>query len=181
MSSGIILWSGGHFLSRHNLVRDALFDLTLKARFDPVRDAEVTCLGFRSNQQAALRPADLLVAGDDFNRDCVDVTVVSPIVSRVQPEIVVGKKAEDAGVLKIRKHQQACEAAGFGFKAFAVDVFGVLTRDSTAFLERVSRRVARESEYPSYLASSICYRKISFSVQLGVARMFVACRGPQGV
>ena len=172
---------GGHFLSRHNLVRDALFDLTLKARFDPVRDAEVTCLGFRSNQQAALRPADLLVAGDDFNRDCVDVTVVSPIVSRVQPEIVVGKKAEDAGVLKIRKHQQACEAAGFGFKAFAVDVFGVLTRDSTAFLERVSRRVARESEYPSYLASSICYRKISFSVQLGVARMFVACRGPQGM
>jgi hypothetical protein len=33
-----------HFLHRHNLVRDALFDLTLKARFAPMKDAPVTCL-----------------------------------------------------------------------------------------------------------------------------------------
>ena len=36
----------------HNLVRDALFDLMVKARFNPVKDAPVCCLGHRSWQPA---------------------------------------------------------------------------------------------------------------------------------
>ena len=86
----------GHLLPRHNLVRDALFDLCLKAGFSPIKDARVTCLGYRSGQLAAFRPADLLISGDDFNQDCVDVTVVSPLVTNNQPEVQVGKKAEEA-------------------------------------------------------------------------------------
>jgi ubiquitin carboxyl-terminal hydrolase 44/49 len=171
----------GHFLPRHNLVRDALFDLTLKARFAPVKDAPVTCLGYRSGQPTAFRPADLLVAGDDFDRDCLDVTVVSPLVTGNQPEVVVGKKAAEAQRMKIRKHQEACEASGFGFKAFAVDVFGVLAEDSSRFMSRVCQRLIREADYPSFMASAICYRKISFAVQLGVARQYIACRKPQEV
>jgi hypothetical protein len=171
----------GHFLPRHNLVRDALFDLTLKARFAPQKDAPVTCLGFRSGQAAAFRPADLLVAGDDFDQDCVDVTVVSPLVTNNQPEVVVGKKAEEAEKKKYQKHQEACENAGFGFKAFAMDVFGVLAEQSLKFLKRVCSKLMREADYPKYMASAICYRRISFSVQLGVARQFLACREPGGM
>lgn len=170
-----------HFLSRHNLVRDALFDLTLKARFAPMKDAPVTCLGHRSGQPTALRPADLLIAGDDFDQDCVDVTVVSPLVTNNQPEVVVGKKAGEAEKRKYQKHREACENAGFGFKAFAMDVFGVLADDAFKLLQRVCSRLIREADYPKYMASSICYRRISFSVQLGVARQFVACRVPQEV
>jgi hypothetical protein len=123
----------------------------------------------------------LLIAGDDFDQDCVDVTVVSPLVTNNQPEIVVGKKAEEAEKKKYQKHQVACENAGYGFKAFAVDVFGVLAPDSLKLLRRVISRLIRESDYPEYMASSISFRRISFSVQLGVARQFVSCREPRDV
>ncbi len=62
-----------------------------------------------------------------------------------------------------------------------MDVFGVLADDAFKLLQRVCSWLIREADYPKYMASSICYRRISFSVQLGVARQFVACRVPQEV
>jgi hypothetical protein len=132
----------------------------------------------RSDRPTAFRPADLLISGDDFDRDCVDVTVVSPIITNNQPEVVVGKKAEEAERRKYTKHQAACENSGFGFKAFATDVFGVVTSSSMKLLHRICSRLVREADYPAYMASAICLRRVSFSVQLGVARMFVGCRAP---
>jgi hypothetical protein len=166
----------GHLLGRHNLVRDALYDLMVKARFHPIKDAQVTCLGNRHEQLSNFRPADLLVAGDDFEKDCIDITVVSPIVSNNQPAIVVGVKAETAERLKYQKHQVACEQAGLGFQAFAIDVFGVPAKESLKILHRICSRLMREGGYPLHMATSICFRRVSFAVQLGVARLFVASR-----
>ena len=112
----------GHLLSRHNTVRDALYDLMVKARFNPMKDAPVTCLGMQSGRPTAFRPADILMAGDDFDRDCVDVTVVSPLVTNHQRVVEVGKAAQAAEDRKFAKHRAACEMAGLGFKAFALDV-----------------------------------------------------------
>ena len=166
----------GHMLSRHNMVRDALFELMLKARFDPMKDAPVTCLGMQSGRPAAFRPADILMAGDDFDRDCVDVTVVSPLVSNNQREVEVGKAAQSAEDRKIAKHQAACEAAGYGFKAFAVDVFGVMGKESSRLLWRIRNRMVRETCCAEYKATAICVRRMSMSVQLGVARQVIASR-----
>jgi hypothetical protein len=166
----------GHLLGRHNLVRDALYDMMVKARFHPIKDAQVTCLGHRHGQLSNFRPADLLVAGDDFEKDCIDITVVSPIVTNHQPTIVVGAKAETAERLKYQKHRAACEQAGLGFKAFAIDVFGVPAKESLKILHRICSRLMREGGYPEHMATSICFRRVSFAVQLGVARLFVASR-----
>jgi hypothetical protein len=158
----------GHFLPRHNLVRDALFDLAVKAGLAPVKDASVTCLGLKSGNLTAFRPADLLISGDDFNQDCMDITVVSPLVSTNQPKIIVGNKASIAEKSKISKHLLPCEQSGFGFKAFAIDIFGILANDSKIFLQRLINLLVTASDYPQYLADSICSRRISFAVQLGV-------------
>jgi hypothetical protein len=166
----------GHLLPRHNLVRDALHELLVKARFHPVKDAPVTCLGKRSGQPTLLRPADLLISGDDYDRDCVDVTVVSPLVSGNQPEVVVGKMAAEAERRKGIKHLAACEQAGLGFKAFAMDVFGVMAPDALVLMNRIIHRLIRECDYPKYMASSICYRRVSMALQMGVARQFLASR-----
>jgi hypothetical protein len=166
----------GHLLGRHNLVRDALFDIMMKARFNPVKDAQVTCLGLRHGQLTNFRPADLLVSGDDFEKDCIDITVVSPIITNHQPVIVVGAKAESAERLKYQKHQAACEQAGLGFKAFAIDVFGVPAKESLKVLHRICSRMMREGDYPEHMATAICFRRVSFAVQLGVARLFIASR-----
>lgn len=80
----------------------------VKARFFPVKDAPVTSLGHRSGHVAALRPVGLLIVGDGFDHDCVDVTTVSPLVRNNQPPVVVDKIAEDAGRRKYSKHHQPC-------------------------------------------------------------------------
>jgi hypothetical protein len=163
----------GHLLPRHNTVRDALYDLLVRARFNPTKDAPVTCLGHQSGRPTALRPADILMSGDDFDNDCVDVTVVSPLVTNNQRAVIVGKAARDAEGMKVRKHSLPCEQAGFGFKAFAVDVFGVLSPDSAKLLDRVKSRMVRETCCAEYKAAAICFRRISFAVQLGVARQLI--------
>ena len=165
----------GHFLPRHNTVRDALFNLMLYGGFDPKKDAPVTCLGVHPDRPSALRPADILMAGDDFDRDCVDVTVVSPIRT-TQQEIVVGDTAQKAEDMKIEKHAAACEAAGFGFKPFAVDIFGVIAKESSLLLKRVCEKMIRETCCAPYKAIAICQRRISLAVQLGVARQLIASR-----
>jgi Reverse transcriptase (RNA-dependent DNA polymerase) len=166
----------GHLLPRHNLVRDALFDLLQKAKFHPVKDAPVTCLGLKQGRVAHYRPADLLIAGDDHERDCLDVTVVSPIVSTNQPVVVVGAKAELEGRHKHHKHQGPCEESGFGFLAFAIDVFGVPASESLLFLRRIVSKLVREADYPHYMASAIVFRRISIALQIGVARQLLASR-----
>ena len=154
----------GHQLPRHNTVRDALFDLMKFGRFEPKRDAPVTCLGYRSDRPTQLKPADLLMAGEDYEHDCVDVTVVSPLVTNNQAEIVVGHSAQQAERRKHEKHAAACEAAGFGFLAFAVDVFGVLAPEAKELLKRVYQKIIRETGMAPHKAISICQRRISISV-----------------
>jgi hypothetical protein len=171
----------GHMLPRHNLVRDALFDLAQKTGFAPEKNANVACLGFRANQPTILRPADLLVEGDSYPQDCIDITVVSPIITNSQGSIKVGFKALEAEKNKVKKHEEACFNSGFGFKPFAMDVFGVLAPKSISFLKRIRTKLIYKFEYPSYMASAIVFRRISFSVQLGVARQFLACNVLQDI
>ena len=167
----------GHFLTRHNTVRDALFDLMIYGRFNPVKDADVMCLGHRSDRPTALRPADLLIAGDGyFDRNCVDVTIVSPIVTNNQPNIKVGDAAQRAEQAKYDKHAQACDTAGYGFNAFAMDVFGVRGKQSNILLERVIEKMSRETCCPKYKSQAICHRRISMALQLGVSRQLLASR-----
>ena len=166
----------GHLLSRHNIVRDALFDLCLKAGFNPVKDAPVACLGSTNNGRiVTFRPADLQISGDDFTHDCIDITVVSPIKLRTI-QSVIGKYAEDAEAAKYTKHAFSCEQSGYGFKAFAIDVFGVMAKKSYQFLQRIISGYSRMTGIPVDRAASICLRRISFAVQLGVARQIVRCR-----
>ena len=165
----------GHLHPRHQLVQKALAHCMSKAGFFPETDAHVTCLGHRNGQLTAFRPADILMAGDDFERDCVDVTVVSPIKKRNPYDLVVGKTAEDAELVKYNKHAIPCENAGFGFKAFAIDVFGVMAKKSYKLLQRIISKLIRDKGYPAYRATAIVLRRVSIAVQIGVARNLILC------
>ena len=73
---------------------------------------------------------------------------------------------------KSKKHEGTCTLSGFGFKPFAMDVFGVLAPRSVSFLKRICNKLMHLYDYPSHVASAIVNRRISFAVQLGVARQF---------
>jgi hypothetical protein len=62
------------------------------------------------------------------------------------------------------------------FHAFAIDVFGVMAKKSYKLLQRIISSYSRMTAFPIYKASAICLRRISFAVQLGVARQAIRCR-----
>ena len=74
------------------------------------------------------------------------------------------------------KHLAACNAAGFRFRAFAVDALGVLAPDASALLTRLAHLLESTQGLPSYLARQLVFRRLSFAVHLGVARQLVARR-----
>jgi len=179
-----LICRGKQRFERHQTVRDALYDLATLARFNPVKDAPVRCLGrSASGTTQAFRPADLLISGDDFAQDCVDVTVVCPFstVMTGGGALVIGKKVDEAEDNKFHKHQEACENASYGFKTFAIDVFGVVGSRSLGLLNRIRNAIVRATGQPSMKATAICYRKMSLAVQKGVARQVLAQFEPVSV
>jgi hypothetical protein len=155
---------------RHDIVVHGIFDLARLGGFHPIKDGKVQCLGFSSSRVSHLRPADLLISGDDFHLTCVDVTVVSPLPKSLPATLVIGKAASDAELGKDNKYLVECERAGYGFQPFAVDVFGSIGPSSLKFLCRLASAFSRFTNKPYSYALSLCYRRISFSIHLGVAR-----------
>ena len=123
----------------------------------------------------SFRPADILLNWD-APKTCIDVTAVSPIRANMPVNFHPGAAALSAQEQKYLKHSDACEAAGYGFRAFAVDAFGVLAPDSNKFLKRLASLLEVTKNYPEYLARQLVYRRISFAIHLGVARQLVARR-----
>jgi len=171
---------GKSMIDRHQLVVEAIGSLASDAQLLPKLGAPVQCLGLTRKKGSsgklitAYRPADLLIRWDGFRATCVDTTVWSPLRSTMPVNFIPGALAQWAEDDKYKKHLSACNAAGYDFTAFAVDTFGVLAPDAKHFLLRLAARLERCKNYPSYLAKQLVFRRVSFAIQLGVARQLLA-------
>ena len=73
--------SGGERISRHNHLRDALFDTAVAAGLGPVKEGRFLLPG------TDRRPADVLVPNWAAGKDAaMDVTVVTPLQDATLPE-----------------------------------------------------------------------------------------------
>lgn len=70
----------------------------------------------------------------------------------------------------------ACEQAGYGFEAFAVEVFEVMAKIFCGLLGPIWTRLVRFGGCLTDRAVVTCLRQASISVQLGMARQNIACR-----
>jgi hypothetical protein len=155
--------------SRHQIVRNALHNIAFKAGYHPTSDAAVGCLGTKiRGVQQVLRPADLLIAGlDDYPRDCVDVTIVTPF--KKDHKVNQGYQVQKAENDKYRKHETACHDSGYGFRAFALDTLGNIPSRSLALLTRLSSAVAFATGRDHSLVVNDVYRQIGCALQICVA------------
>ncbi len=164
--------------SRHELVADAINDLAASARFRPLRNAPVTCLGVSlSGDTYYFRPADVLLQGDEEGPHCVDCTVVSPLTpSKLDKRQGkdLGRAAADAAEEKIKKHKEACTDASRMFTPFAVDVCGIMDQDASDLLQRFAGRIGQQTGRGFNDALNLCKRRLSFAIQLSVARQLVS-------
>jgi hypothetical protein len=166
---------GSHY-ARHEGVVNALYLLAVEAGLLPKKNAQVYCLGTSSRgSEVVYRPADLLMVYDEVCRKtCVDVTIVSPIKNSMLGNFTIGKDAKRAEADKYAKHAAACRASGYDFVAFAVDAFGVFAPESKKLLKTIASILEGSKGYPKRLATFKVFQRISFAIQLGVAKQLVS-------
>jgi hypothetical protein len=158
---------------RHQVVVKAYNDVATVAGLHPRIDAPVKCLGVKNG---VVRPADLLLDGNNNDKMCVDITVVSPFLASATRPFQVGKAAKDAESKKYRKNLEPCESSSYDFMACAADVLGVIPVTSYSFIKRLAKAYSAKSGKPYADCLSICCRRICFSIRLGVARQLSASK-----
>jgi hypothetical protein len=106
---------------------------------------------------------------------CIDVTIVSSLTnSRVTEPL--GAPVILAATKKIEKNKEACRLSGMDFMPFAMDTTGLIEREAAELLERLAYQYAERQSKSYAEAISILRRRISFAVQLGVARQLVSAK-----
>ena len=130
---------GGERISKHNHVRDALFQVAVQAGLGPSKEPDGLLPGSDD------RPADILIPFWTQGKDtAIDVTVVNPL----QSALVVRSSQGDSAVthaynVKVRNYRERCAREGIAFLPMAVDSFGGWHKAALAALTRLRRQLAR--------------------------------------
>ena len=85
-----------------------------------------------------------------------------------------GQLAKTKATLKIAKHAAACDNAGFIFQPFSMDTCGILDARASSLLSRFADSYAAISGLAASHSKAICRRRISFSLQRGIAAQLTA-------
>ncbi len=88
------------------------------------------------------------------------------------------QQKENAASGKDRKHRPNCEGVGKGFIPFAIDVCGILDGQAAKLLSRFSRGYATAYGQTNSWARAICHQRVSFALQLAIARQLIAVKRP---
>jgi len=110
-------------------------------------------------------------------RFCVDVTIGSPLseAKATTPEgRCPGFLATARAKNKIDKHDGACSLAGMRFQPFSVDTCGMLDVSAVELLQDIASQRARHTDRSYSDCMSFCRKRISFAIQLGLARQLLA-------
>jgi hypothetical protein len=123
-------------ITRHDLLRDALFAAAQTAALAPKKEVPGLVLGNRS------RPADVLLpTWPRGTPTAIDVRVVSSLQSALLAgaALEAGSAAVHAKRQKIARHEDACRAAGIGFLPLVVEVLGGWEDEAAGCIASVGR------------------------------------------
>ncbi|XP_026458438.1 uncharacterized protein LOC113358943 [Papaver somniferum] len=154
---------------RHDLVKDVLADMCYKAG---VAARKEVSLGFLSNTENELRPADIMVYNWEDGKDaCMDVTGVSPFTSARKRNISPGHAIIAAITCKNKTYLDKCTLHAYGFCVLAFCTLGDLGVDTISFLRRLRNYMARH-DANFKLGNSFFYR-LGIVIQKGVGAQLV--------
>jgi hypothetical protein len=131
---------GGKRISRHQHLRDTIYQAAVQAGLGPVCEAD----GLLPDSDD--QPADILLRHWEQGRDAaIDVTVVNllqdALVARVARDGASG--VAHAHQVKLTKYWARCQAQGMAFHPMAVDTFGGWHKESLATLTNMGRQLFR--------------------------------------
>ena len=156
-------------ISRHNGIRDALFEAAQSAALSPTREAPGLIADSRS------RPADILLPTWHRGRPAaLDVHVISPLQSLTLHEAATTPgHALNIGVQrKIRAHLPDCRAAGVDFIPIVVETLGGLADDTTTTIREIGRAISQRFGTDSVTTSQLFHR-VAIVLWRGNARLWL--------
>jgi hypothetical protein len=122
------------------------------------------------------RPADILINDHTGKQTCIDGTCSSPLSEAKANSAlssVLSLLRQMVDQQKITKHEDDCSRAGYSFLPFACDVTGIITHTTSALLDRIASANVTRKDTLFGFALDILRRRMSYSIQLGVARQLI--------
>ena len=163
--------SGGR-ISRHDRLRDIIFNATSAASLAPIKEQRNLIPGERS------KPGDIFIPTWSAGRPAAfDVTVTSPLQSLLSRAAETpGASLEVAEDRKFSKHEKNCEEQGISFFPLAVETLGgwsalaIKTLKSVAILADARRSGSRDAR----VAPVRLLQSLSVCLMRGNATMIVS-------
>ena len=160
--------TGGERISRHNNLRDALFDTAVAAGLGPVKEGRFLLPG------ADRRPADVLLPNWAGGRDAaLDVTVVNPL----QDATVVGAAATAGHALtfayerKMTAAAEDCQQQGIAFLPLAAESLGGWHQTAEREVKKLAAALARNTGKPDGEAAAHLWGRLGVLLQRGNAAL----------
>ena len=158
--------SGGERISRHNNLRDALFDTAVAAGLGPVKEGRFLLPG---NDR---RPADVLIRNWVGGKDAaLDVTVVTPLQDNTMPGAAhtAGHALTYAYERKINGAEEECRRQGIAFLPIVAETFGGWHPDAKREVKKLGAALARHTGQDEGEATSHLWSRMSILLQRGNA------------
>ena len=158
----------GERISRHNLLRDAIFDVASAAALSPVKEGRFLLPG------ADRRPADIFIRGWAGGQDAaLDVTVINPLqdLTRAGAAASPGHAADVAFQRKMVGAAEACRAEGIVFLPLAAETFGGWHEVAVLQVNKLASALARHNGQEEGEAISHTWSRLGVLLQRGNAAM----------
>ena len=158
----------GERISRHNMLRDAIYEVAAGAALSPVKEGRFLLPG------ADRRPADVFIRGWQGGQDAaLDVTVTNPLKddTRAGAAATPGYGASQAYERKMRTSADACRAQGIIFLPLAAETFGGWHEVAEAQVKKLASALARHNGQEEGEAISHTWSRLGVLLQRGNAAM----------
>ena len=145
--------SGGERISRHNNLRDALYETAGSAGLGPVREGRFLLPG------TDRRPADVLLHHWAGGKDAaLDVTIVTPLQAATMPGAAntAGHALDFAYSRKINGAEEECRRQGIAFLPLVAESFGGWHSCAQREVKKLGAALARHTGQEEGKATQWC-------------------------
>ena len=162
----------GERIARHNLLRDALFQVASTANLAPLKEQRAILPGVDA------RPADVMIRNWSAGRDTgIDVTVVNGLRADLIEKSATepGSAVQHAYQVKWTKYGEACEQEGIHFLPLPVDCLGRWHELAVANIRKLGSALGRATGQHDSEAISHTFQRLSILLVRGNCALW----GPQ--
>ena len=158
--------SGGERISRHNNLRDALYETAGSAGLGPVREGRFLLPG------TDRRPADILLPHWTGGKDAaLDVTIVTPLQAATMPGAAntAGHALDYAYGRKVNGAEEECRRQGIAFLPLVAESFGGWHSGAQREVKKLGVALARHTGQEEGEATAHLWSRLGILLQRGNA------------